>query len=1048
MFSRSVASTASVPKRQSPSLATGASTGQSHLDGFRAMFHLPAGERDLVETWNAFLALRAAERMAELCSFELFTLGKWIARSEEAMATSNEETASSVHWGYRLQDVLAELQRRRPFFSSEDSFKFSCLTIQASALIGSFEKAASHVVTLQSFPCSQEQSWWALYTYKHVLLSLLRHSSPSTAFEFYLDNRIALKRFLNVGYSRGPRSLTSVGGPFFKELSAILRRISSPAILLAQRGSQWDELLISAAGRIMIHVLCQDNLAEDALAVYEELVRQDASVFYIHQHILVRALTKAGSFEHANTLYVAIEPKNKADEGEKRSYESTGLYLFAHQGDVGRAEDAFVRLFERKGVLSQEMNLVMHASAVHGNVDRVLELFNAFFPQFSKESQNPVPSSRKSEPSVKHYSTVVYAFAQRNDFNGMNDWIRQMMKSGYTPDIVSFAQRGDISAIHSLLTHMYEVGIRPDIISYTTAIKLLARRRDIVAAESMYKRMIRDGIVPDRKVITTVMNAYVEAGSWKGVIRVFDYLRSMPTKHLKLGIDVYNTLLKAYVLVGAPLDIVMNIFRRLETTNIRPTDRTFALLIQSACDSGRMDVASRLFVEMETLAENWQTNVQITVYALTIIMAGYLRQGLKAQARAVYDDMRKRGIQPTSYTLSSIMRAYANSNFDDNIHIAQEFLKSLMDAPAKGRSWAKPEAGRESSLALLYAPLMNAHAKNLNTEEVERLYSEFVDSEKRPSIGILALLLDVYRRTDNIKGRTDEVDMLLDGKDKESPLFRAQRRADLLCIPLSIYIDAVSRAGQHIEIAHTWNKLRDAGFQFDAHNWNHLAVALVRAGQCVRAFEVVEKVILPYQTEAQNVSRTRPVDITSPLLSDDAEAVEEAGSEPFTVHSSRSYETRARWAQQQRENSLRWQAESDDYAHELQLLQQISPAWNLTMNVLANVLDRLGSGRLVNAVKPVSTDRMAEAEAEATTKTRTGVGTQTQQSDSHIKPDATQPLRTENQEVEALHTGERAARAMLDRILRDYPQTNAVREESEQRTDKQTNRELRNRFGG
>ncbi|KAG8810307.1 hypothetical protein FRC18_004125 [Serendipita sp. 400] len=59
-------------------------------------------------------------------------------------------------------------------------------------------------------------------------------------------------------------------------------------------------------------------------------------------------------------------------------------------------------------------------------------------------------------------------------------------------------------------------------------------------------------------------------------------------------------------------------------------------------------------------------------------------------------------------------------------------------------------------------------------------------------------------------------------------------------------MDALSAAGRHEEVAEEWSYLRNTGFAFDSHNWNHLVIALIRAGEVERAFEVVEDVILPY----------------------------------------------------------------------------------------------------------------------------------------------------------------------------------------------------------
>lgn len=69
-----------------------------------------------------------------------------------------------------------------------------------------------------------------------------------------------------------------------------------------------------------------------------------------------------------------------------------------------------------------------------------------------------------------------------------------------------------------------------------------------MGAEAVFKRALKEGVVSDNRMIVA-MNAHVEGGSWMGVIRAYDYLVSACVTALSL--EVYNTLMKAYVLIGA-----------------------------------------------------------------------------------------------------------------------------------------------------------------------------------------------------------------------------------------------------------------------------------------------------------------------------------------------------------------------------------------------------------------------------------------------------------------------------------------------------------------
>ncbi|KAG8829111.1 hypothetical protein FRC17_007127 [Serendipita sp. 399] len=215
---------------------------------------------------------------------------------------------------------------------------------------------------------------------------------------------------------------------------------------------------------------------------------------------------------------------------------------------------------------------------------------------------------------------------------------------------------------------------------------------------------------------------------------------------------------------------------------------------------------------------------------------------------------------------------------------------------------------------MVFAPLLDAYGNRKDLSQVEALWEQMVEIGGDVSISGLTLLMDAYRKA-------GEVDMVVETwkrvimvakrvlqeeADTEEQLFRSMgapseleeeslngddgndskqgqatgdslegirvsnQRKTLLCFPFSILMDSLSAAGRHDALAREWSHLRNSGFTFDSHNWNHLVVALVRAGEVERAFEVVEEVILPYGDAsyralyyAQDEGRRGMIDIES-----------------------------------------------------------------------------------------------------------------------------------------------------------------------------------------
>jgi pentatricopeptide repeat protein len=829
-------------------------------------------------------------------------------------------------------------------------------------------------------------------------LALLHRISAENTLDYVVEHLI---KVAEVAAARGLKVLHPLarGSPFQDIFLHALKVVNSPSAYLSARLERWTPELAKSIGVFMLRMLCQSGRAVPAYSLLK-LLQHDIRIRLKDEVALtvVIALTKSRQYAKANLLYTSLPP-TWTKPTLQTLYERTGLMLFSRQGLTERAEAAFSRIGDEY-VGDQDLLFIMHAYAVRGDTKRVEELFREFF-----RLGNGGNDIRKA--NIRHYSTLLLAYSKRNDLDAINRCISDMIDAGIEPDIVTYniilqtlAARDDIAAIHTLMDRMRQLGVDPNTKSYTIIISLLAERCDPIGAEAMFRRMIRERNRPDRQIITALMNAHVEAGSWRGVIRMFDYMRKHSSFDMYIDIQVINTLLKAYVLIGAPIEIVLDIYDRIDNSVVQPNGNTFALLIQSACDANRLDIAAQIFRDLEQRAARWESGLEVTVYVLNIIMAAHLRLGDKESAKAVYEDMQSRGIKPTSLVFGRILKAYANERNPESIAIAESFLKTIVDPsdPTEDhveRVWKEPRGGRLSSLDHLYAPLMDAYAKQMSPADVERLYEDMLKADGKPTLASLVLLLDVYRRTGDIEGvmrvwpeifdlgmSFSEVDPLLEDQDKHSEEFKAQRRTDALCIPLSIYIDAVSSAGRHIEVARVWNQMRSEGFHFDPSNWNHLAVAMVHAGQPERAFEVIEKVILPYQDYCEYEARDQADELDSPLLLDaKKKQTDEANARKTSLHTAKRRPDRRSEASsafvevdiKSAREASNANTEDDDFAFELHVLQSSTPTWHLwrpharTLSVLSDALQRLKSGLLVQPTKPQVTyndDEYEEVEDE------------------------------------------------------------------------------------
>ncbi|KAG0709887.1 hypothetical protein DFH29DRAFT_20150 [Suillus ampliporus] len=921
---------------------------------------------NLDDAWIIYQTLIDSDDHQYLEPLDILSFAQKLSDATEAGSDHKSGISYFQEWGTRLAALNQRLESKFEKHSNEYLIRLK-LVAKAWAFLGDPDHAiiAAHELSDLLFDGQRGE---LLDTYRTLVRSIALYQDSEHVLDFILAE------WSNIGAHLLPLSLrsqdwdTDVGSSSFQDtIYSILADIPDSASLLTKR-RHWDKEARQRMAVLLLDVCCWEALAEDAYALLKEMRAQQLSIQIDLQLQVVRSLVRADSFIRANELYRIISNSTNA---RHKFLISTGMFLAAHQGDVDRAEEYYTQLRAAQWATSHDKAMLMHAYAVAGRVGKVVELFHEFFP----DTANP---RLVSKPSIVHYSIVVYAHAERADYDGLNFWLQAMSKAGLVPDIYvysiilkSFAMRGEVESVSAVLDQMRTAKIMPTRVLYTTVISLLAHRKDPVSAEAIYKRALREGITPDRKMITSLMNAHVEAGSWAGVVRIFDYLKSSRTPRLRLSVEVYNTLLKAYVLIGAPFHVVSGIFRKLEFMGVQPNGRMYTLIIQSACDAGYMNIAKKIFAEMQAAAQDWHATDRVDAFVLTIIMAGHLRLGDKRSAKAVYDDMCGQGIQPTSATFHHILRAYGNEKTEESFQIAEGFLKTIMAGETSDHSWM-PQQTRAAALEHVYGPLMLAYTKTDKPEEVERLFQSMLDAGGEPSLSSLSVLLDAYRRSGDIEAvhglwpqiwqlalRFSKTDFLFEGEG-DTPSDPTKRQANLLCVPLSIYIDALSAAGEHFAIAEMWGKARSHGFSFDSHNWNHLAVALVRAGEPERAFEIVERVLLPYQRQSEAVLRGRDVSPDSPLTFDisPADVSQPASQSPMHRSERRAYQSKV--ATKRSGDALEMDPASDDFAHPLHVLHQISPSWNIwrphraVLNLLSGVLRHLGSGMIVQPVGELS----------------------------------------------------------------------------------------------
>ena len=856
------------------------------------------------------------ELLPGLPETELIELLRALAdKLDEILYPPNGDPLRIRSWGKRLEDLCQLL----PSSPSRHSPRQALIT-RARAMIGMLSPSIAYVSDVEEW---DDHSFHATGT---VILAVAFHQDLFRSLEFILTG------------SSFPSDCTH---PYTDNIIQILLSRTHNVLAVIPRAVQ-EKWSTGQKRNLGFYLLSTNRDPRFRMDIITELQANNIAVSRKQLLQTCNALAVTKNLTTAQKLYDSIPPTNDYQ------YIHTGIYLAARGGNSNRAQTLFGQLKAQGDLDKRDIRNLLISYAKKGQVREILQVFNEYFP---KDEQG----QRLNQPNAHHYSIAMLAHARAGDVDAVISWLEDMQRSEVQPNnytftsvIQAFSKTSDLQGLSDVFSKMRKLGAKPDVASYTILLGLFADRKDSESAESLYKSACEDGIVPDMQMTRSLMDAHVASGSLKGVIRIFDYLSSQPRTSRYLPLEVYNIVIKANVLVGAPFRVVSKMFFKLKEMGLVPDKYTYSLLVMSACDAGELRIATGIFYEMISEEKSDPSVSLLSAHVPTVIMAAFLRQGNRAQAKEMYNEMIERGIQPSSISYGSIVRSYGNEGTPESLQIAEEFIKRLVSIPKEDRNWDKEDSKGKPPLVQLYGPLLHSYSLNRDVDECERLYGEYLEAGGKPTIAMLSYILEAYRRCGDIEGAlaiwphiTELASTVIFNADLPDQTFTS--RPPGIQLPLSIYIDALSYAGMHTEVALVWRNMYQKGQRFDSNNWNHFAISLIRAGQLLPAFEIIDKVLLRHldaiDRDAETPVEERDKNPTSPLSDATDQEVVVAGV-PLqrtlqSIAQLRMHGTEQRvramqmYAHTLPLEDLLEEADDADFIHPLQMLQKISNSWNI-----------------------------------------------------------------------------------------------------------------------
>ncbi|KAH6915097.1 hypothetical protein BKA70DRAFT_1557418 [Coprinopsis sp. MPI-PUGE-AT-0042] len=533
------------------------------------------------------------------------------------------------------------------------------------------------------------------------------------------------------------------------------------------------------------------------------------------------------------------------------------------------------KIISQGGLTDPESTRNLLLAYVNGeDMEGATRTFQRLFPPNTPDLPRP--------PTAIHFAAIFQGLVRHRNGNGMEDWITRMRARGVKANATAYGfmmeyygQQDRPEDIVKLFEEMDREKVRADSVVYNVAMAYFSRRKDALTVESLFKRMVGEGIEPNSLLINTLMNAHVEAGSFAGVIKALKYTRARFPR-VPLSIDTHNIVLKAYLYLGAPLDHILDEFDRLRELDIEADGYTYGTIIEAAYDMGRTKTAYALFQRCIALHARKPSKGYLSTAVFTTVISGLTEGGHFAHATAVFKDMIRFGFKPNSMTYGAVVKAFASQGSKGASSLDAERLIEELLAREDEELWKLPINGQSTWYEQLYAPLFHRYRWQ-SARDVESIYQSIVDKGEKPTLFMMTYLMDAYRRERNINKVLDVWPHIVQHglrylnagaalRDAATVAASQNAQPPILAMALSIYMRACTSAGQHAKVAEAWKEFQKHNLRVDPWNWLDLVNSLIRAGEIFRAFELLEKVILPNRVAIQNYNPQFEEDPDTPLL--------------------------------------------------------------------------------------------------------------------------------------------------------------------------------------
>lgn len=561
------------------------------------------------------------------------------------------------------------------------------------------------------------------------------------------------------------------------------------------------------------------------------------------------------NFSQATDLY--LEYRSFSGLKAKDTVLNAALRAFREQMDYRGMQMVFDDWFAFGSQPDQQAYyVIMREMAKHGEAVVVKELMDQFFDRFRVENVRPLTHLMQAHIIRGELDEVVRVFGQVKERGLQPDTIC------YNILINAYSKALDVDGAFRRVQEMIDANLKPDAYTWTTLITLASERGDVENTERMFNEAREAGFEPNNMTYAALIAANVSAGNIEAAESVLQMAEdaSVDTPNAGPMTQLWNNLLTAYAWNGDS-DKLNQAYNRMRVSRVPFDEYTYGILMHSLCLVDKVEAAENI---LRALREEGFAPNEIH-YAT--IMVGYMRRRNLAKVWDTFRDMGVQDISPYSTSLATLIQASAfveharwrvrgGSLF---LESAEEILAQVV-AKKEVLDLLSMDPVKAATPPWLFTPLISIYGK-------EDLYHPAIDSfgafielavaqrpgGTKPTLKMYSALMNAHFRAKNMEGVRSVWELVkriarklsVPVQDDLREYTIVWSRRHLLCVPFTIFINAMSQAKDFQSIDIELRALSKAGYEFDNNIWNTYVQAFAGAGGLSRAFMVCETKLMP-----------------------------------------------------------------------------------------------------------------------------------------------------------------------------------------------------------